>query len=375
MRNISLLIPFFLLFSGTTWGQRPSDIVKNILKGYETRLSLGEISSVELMKFKRLLHLEKSHFRMMEQDLSPYFIPKEKTLPLKIRKENTKLQEELVRRWLELDFYVSQRKKFLQQSIRADIVRGPIDYSLFIPSDLRLLMLGEVHGQPWILEEVKSVVKYIHQTYPNRHIYYAAEFVYAHPTTKIRPLQEQGIRRFSVNEEIYQELLRSFLAYGVKVIGLENPAILTYQQEAALEEKYFLESRFAWRVLSPLGMKERNAYWARRIEAIYQQDPEALVIVHAGINHVSYDQLNSMPFQLKKWKPFVIEFSFPQDSNLLLEKSAMREEKKSILQKTRDNDSLEEPIFCVYQVQSKKAAVAAGSDVSVRILNREVFPF
>lgn len=375
MRYLYLLILFFLFFAAPGLAQKPSFLAREILRDALTR-NISSTSS-ELRKINRLLQLQNNNFRDLDQDLLSYFVPSQENMPAKLRLENQRMQQELVRRWLELDFYLSQQKDFLQQSITTSEVQGKIDYSRFIPPHLRLIMLGEVHGQPWILQEVQSVVKYIQKAYPDRHIYYASELIYAHRGgSNVRLLQENEIAQYSFNYKGYRPMLRSMMNSGVRVLGLENPKVQDFLHQADKEKVPVLCSKEAWQVLSPLGVRERNLYWSKRIEAIYEQDPDALVIVHAGSAHLNYRDSNSLPFMLKKKNPFVVRFSFLNDSKRVIVEQEDGEDGLNFWENFMIHKDQEDASFYVHQVKSKRAAIAEGCDLLIEARNRRIiWPF
>ena len=254
----------------------------------------------------------RDYFALNPQSASPQLI-----------KENEQLQELLVKKWLERDFYAFSHQKQLLENVLVEVIQGKIDYLNYIPHDARLIMLGEIHEQDWMAGSAENAVLQFKQAYPDKNIYYVSEFIDAVP--------EQGIYLLSKEKEVealvnkrpyYRPMTKRMIAAGVRVVGLENPEISTELARIGYTQN-FPNTQLAWKTISPSGMRERNMYWEKIIRRIYAQDPDAVVFVHAGFGHTNYNQPKALSILLKDLQPFVVEYAAPGvgDFNTLLERN------------------------------------------------------
>ena len=374
----NLLWLFMLLLTGIpVWAQGASSVAKEMLQS-AVRQAGGPgrtaLRPVELQKIARLKQLSENNFDDLDRMLEPYFMLPAGISPQRLA-ENKKLQKEMVRRWLEMDFYISRQGiRTLGQRVTQQVVQGRINYLPMLPPSSRLIVLGEYHDTAWVLAEVESVLRQIQQAYPGRTVYYASEFIYAHPQKEFYALRQADMeQRFGV-VPAYEALAKRLAKEGVRLIGLENSVIRLSKAEQSRPEQVLARKQWLWNAISPLGMKERNQYWVRRIRAVYRHDPNALVVVHAGNAHACYNHLHSVPWLLKDLKPFVVSFSPNTKGNPLLE-SAVPLRVKNIRQAQelfRRNPN--QPVLYIRQIKSKRTALVAGSDVHISLYKPENAP-
>ena len=326
----------------------------------------GYAARVAAQRAAYLQKQQREQFAELDFMLGSYFLPDMEKASAKTLAENRQLQENMIRKWIELDFYASQHAGQLQRGVLYQ-VRPKINYTQLIPLQARLLLVGEMHKQPVILEEIAQMLQQLKNAYPSRHIYYASEFVASvlEPGETFHILRsEQELAQYALVKPLYYPLARRLFFAGVKVVGLENPAPLSNPTDNRLP---FLKSQRAWEMLSPAGVQKRNTYWAQIIRAIYARDPKALVVVHAGNGHVNYDMLNSLSGMLKDLKPLVLNFNIAEREAPAVERyfPLPAPVRRRGAEMRRGNCA--QPDFYIRQMTSNRAALVAGYDVGVII--------
>ena len=302
----------------------------------------------------------------IDMALGPYFLPNPQIVSEAQRQENQKMQFEMVRHWLEKEYAAFKHSASLSRCVRTHITAGEIDYLDFIPSQPRLLLLGEIHAIPWIKQEIFTLIKQIQAAYPDRPIYYASEFIYADGDNPGAVLQsESEVAHFSISMPFYREFNALLFDTGVRMVGLENPEN-GLKGKLNREGTHFWHSAQSWNVFSPQGVRERNRYWAEIIHGIYAKDPQALVVVHAGNGHTSYRQLNSLSRLLQPYKPFVVDFSYLKKTYAPSEKYLAISPQAAEQACRKQTEKPGEPIYFVQALDGKRAAWLMGSNLFVR---------
>lgn len=352
----------------------PSTVAEGLLKSSAevTAVSKGrKIPSlaVSSAQHRYLRTLAKNDFYDLDVMLRDYFLLNPQAASsVQVVQENERLQEALVKQWLDRDFYASSRQDQLRAGLEAHAVQGKIDYVQYIPYNTRLVLLGEVHEEDWMSGGVEEAVMQFKRAYPDKNIYYASEFIDAAAGEGLYFLtKEKDADKFVLKRPYYRPLTKRMIAAGVNVVGLENPE---FSQELTRNDRpwNFTNTPLAWKTVSVVGMRERNAYWARIIRRIYAQDPDAVVFVHAGLGHTDYNHPHSLAGMLKAFRPFVVEFSAPKvgDFNTLLERNlpltAEALEEGWLLYKTNP----QKPIFYIRYMKDKRSALVAGCDLHIK---------
>lgn len=307
-----LLVCWLTLWGGTAFAQLqklPSAVAREIYASALSRTALerAALRGVAAQRMQHLKQLEKTKFAELDAVLSTYFLPDTRVANARMLAENEALKEKMVRRWVEQDFYAFQQAEPLRNRVVYRAEQNP-DYTSFMPSSAKLILVGESHYQQLVIDEVITLLYQLQDRYPGRPIYYASEFIYANPSVGMQVLRTPSeIERYTAGNLFYWEASGRAFDTGVNVVGLEDPELL-YSRNLSPNETPFLESEQAWKSISPAGVRERNAFWTEIIRDIYEEAPDALVVVHAGSGHTNYTQLNALPFMLKDLKPFVINF-------------------------------------------------------------------
>lgn len=304
----------------------------------------------------------------IDMALGNYFLPNPKVASTAQLQENQKLQLQMVRHWLEKEYAAFKHSANLTHSVRASLAVDKINYLELIPSQSRLVLLGEAHGHGWIAGEIFSVIEQMRRAYPGRRIYYASEFIYANDENPGAVLKSPDeVARFSLSTPFYRELNERLFHTGVRMVGLEHPDN-GLKQKLQREEMSFWQSDRSWNILSPEGVRERNRYWTEIIHGIYEQDPQALVLVHAGSGHTSYRQLYSLPRLLQRYEPFVVEFSFikntyaPSEKHLAVSAPLLEQARRTAVKNPGKS------VYFVQVQEGKRAAWLTGSNLLIRPL-------
>lgn len=338
------------------------------VKNYEKKVVFSAPAQVvrvaalhNLMEEKLLEAMSTDYFTTTPQAASPL-----------VAERNQALREELLKNWMERNAYLSAQKSNIAARVKLTRHTGVIDYVSIIPSSVRVILLGEMHEKDFIVSEVETLIKQYQKAYPGRTIYYASEFV-----DDLNPLLLAGSDVMKSERQIaasvrkrpyYADITRRLFRAGVNVVGLEDPSV----SERLLAENYryaYENAPSVWRYASPAGIEERNIYWARIIERIYREDPKAVVFVHAGMAHTNYNGVKSLPFLLKKHRPFVLEYNFPpgRATNMLLEKYAPFPDNFPAYLHTvqRNAPAMYPKIRIMRRMTDKRLAVSMGCDISI----------
>lgn len=315
-----------------------------------------------------LRRMNQVKFKPMDRMLESYFTLNPKYATPKMLAKNQTIEQEMVRNWVERDFYASQRQQALQQGVRFETVQGKVAYLDYIPYDAQLVLLGEVHEIPWMSNQIETALLQFKQSHPDKNIYYASEFIDATPGEETYCLtSKKEVETLITKRPYYQQIAHRLIAAGVRVVGLENPSLtksfLRRGRNADLDN-----TAFAWEAISPAAVQERNTYWAHIIRRIYQQDPDAVVFVHAGLGHTDYNHPSALPWLLKTHKPFVIEFSATEMErlNTLLERNIpippeQRNKAYELLLRNPESE-----VYFIRHMKDKRSALVAGCDLHIK---------
>lgn len=189
---------------------------------------------------------------------------------------------------------------------RLPAVDQPQDKTLLqaIPSRAKYLLLGEVHEHPEIIAFVGQFVRGYQAKFPDRKIIFLTEFLPSNPDKSF------SLRYMTNPTDIYVPLFQSLLRRGVPVKGLEHRYVAYNWAEGvfatgALEEKQM----DIW--TSPEGMRLRNQFWLQQISRWRSKYPNAVFIIYAGEQHLSYNVPFSLAQQLPPEEVFVAQL-FPK---------------------------------------------------------------
>lgn len=178
-----------------------------------------------------------------------------------------------------------------------------VNYAELIDPDARLILLGETHNQPLILDQIQALLKQYRAAYPTRRIYLLTEFASYHSPELRGKGQVKSMLLDAVRIERYRALfVLSMLRLDIKMGGLEHRSVLHStlrgKDEAAWVAKY---SNVA-------AVEQRNAFWTQAINQYRQNDPEGIYFVYCGADHALYNNPSSVSIRLKDSMPFVINF-------------------------------------------------------------------
>ena len=376
MKRIFVFLSLLIGTAGLGWtqGQQlPSAIAKGLfknpalaVKGATHIRSALPVGTPAWNNYLRAM--ERDNFSDLDEMLKEYFVLNGRLASANVLRQNREIQEAIIKKWLERDFYASGHTQQVSQGVAVQAVQGKIDYLNYIPYDTRLVMLGEVHEQDWMVNEVERIILQFKKAYPQRNVYYASEFIDAVPGEELFFLtKEKQTEQFVRKRPYYRAVTNRMIAAGVHVMGLEDPQI----SQELLRIGYvsdFYNTPLAWKTIAPAGMRERNLYWARLIRKIYEQDPDAVVFVHAGFGHTNYNQPETLSVMLKEFNPFVVEYSAAVfgDFNTLLRKhipipaEVLQQGRKMLLLRP------DQAVFYVRHMFGKRSALVAGCDLHIK---------
>lgn len=237
-----------------------------------------------------------------------------------------------------VNLFVSQEKLFLEQAPLLvekieSRVYNRVPYAALLPKDAEVLYIGEIHGVPRVQQEIVTLVKSLRTVYPGRNIYLAAEGVPAsfdldYSTDDLIYTQEALLERLHEAAELADMEMTELVASssvvlaaveaGIPVLGLESEGALC-RLATPKGRKMPTEEEYQQVVTSLAGMEFRNRGFAKGINVLRKADPDALIVVYGGIDHLAYHQLSSVP-ALVGGKSFVVQVTVPAalaESNLL----------------------------------------------------------
>lgn len=202
----------------------------------------------------------------------------------------------------------------ITSQIKNYIFTNEIPYARFLPKDLDVLYIGEVHGETRVQKEIVSLVRQLPSIYPGRTIYLAAEGV---PTLEEWTAEENLILtldeladRIDLAAPIKSiQVVTAALDAQIPLYGLEDEVALILASRPPKQKLPTLQQYDNYAV-SLEGMNFRNRLFARKIRELQVYDPGALIVVYGGIDHMAYHSPSSLPSMIKG-KSFVVQVTIP----------------------------------------------------------------
>lgn len=228
-----------------------------------------------------------------------------------------------------VNLFVEQEKLF--SSHAAEIVGNiqsrvykQVPYTRLLPQHIDVLYIGEIHGVERVQGEIQTLVKSLRSIYPGRKIYLAAESVpaafdgnfsaedllYTAEELTGRLREDADMLGVEEAEELSSfDVIRAALEEEIPVLGLESEAFIL--QLATPKGRAFPTPKQYEQVVTSLsGMELRNTLFAKGISFLRQFDPEALIVVYGGIDHMAYHQPGALPSRVGG-KSFVVQVTVP----------------------------------------------------------------
>lgn len=233
---------------------------------------------------------------------------------------------------------VEKQSALFYSALRSRVFDGDIPYDQYLPFEsVDFVYVGELHENPMMQEELLSILQTLQRHYPNRNIYLATEYVWdaadisKGETSALAIVRNKQELLDLIGKRLYVDFffLHKALKMGIPVVGLEPYVALT--KEAAENAGVPLEKAGSYRRIlagSEAGMEMRNQKWVEYIRQIKAQDPNALVVVHAGAQHLSYHNVSSVANKLngKAFSVMLLDFRRKETNPIL----AMLEDKISL---------------------------------------------
>ncbi len=183
-----------------------------------------------------------------------------------------------------------------------------------IPDQTRYLLLGEWHNQPAIQHFVSDFLHSLHKT--EKEIILFTEFISYGQSWEI-PADDDPFLS-------YLPIWLTASALHIPVVGLEPKFVYENGEHALVApETGFLPPELQIRQslwASIEGIRLRNTFWKHVLETYRQEHPDALFVVLAGADHVSYTQPYSLGSSLPQPNTFTVllpprEYQTPDGSS------------------------------------------------------------
>ena len=269
-----------------------SSAVKKAPASRSAGLNLGN-KHIKLPPSVQRVHEFDVNVAYMDMQLNPSIF-----LPAVSARNNARIFKSL-RKFLNDYAQFHENASKIADQLQARVTKGKIPYAAYLPKDLQMLYLGEVHDIPGVAEEVASLLSQLPKLYPNRRIYLATEFLPAYENRpfslknaitdpkEIAYLLDGTSRRTS-------RVLYAAAKHGIPVVGLEEEMGII-NEIIRLSNRYPTEEMFEDFVVSFEGIRFRNRAWAKTLRALRAADPEALIVVYAGYGHLGYHRDSNLP--------------------------------------------------------------------------------
>lgn len=198
--------------------------------------------------------------------------------------------------------------------IQTQIFSGPIPYGQFLPQDIDVLYIGEIHNETRVQDEIVSLVRQLPGIYPGRNIYLAAEVI---PTRVDLPVEKNLIltlddlaQRMDIAAPLQSiRVVTAALDVQIPLYGLEDEMAILVASTPP-KRNWPTDEQFDSYAVSLEGMDLRNRIFARKIRELQFFDPGALIVVYGGIDHMAYHNSSALP-SLIKGKSFVVQVTVP----------------------------------------------------------------
>ncbi|MCQ2410592.1 MAG: hypothetical protein MJ053_03635 [Elusimicrobiaceae bacterium] len=172
-----------------------------------------------------------------------------------------------------------------------------------IPEDTQYLLLGEIHN-PFVMGHISPLMKELRVRFGDRRIILLTEFLEEGDSSTLEdPEKYSGWFSTPLRQKIWTEAQ----ANQISVFGLEPSVVYEHYSDFHFVSEYNHREN-VW--ATNFGVDVRNHAWAKTIEQYHQENPDALIVVYAGINHLAYTSPFSLGLKLKKQAPtFLTSFT------------------------------------------------------------------
>lgn len=266
------------------------------------------------------------------------------------RQNNINTLEKIVWRG-RLDYFKAHADKMLAQ-VEDDLIFTEIDYTRYIPAGTKTVYIGEVHEQPFVQREVRSILRAVRKQNPAKPVLLLTEFL---PDTFLMPpgceFPVAGLS-YLYGIEVFKEA--SDLKMGVA--GLENFDFID-----SLEDLSVLSKEYS---ATTDGAARRNMYFVRRMRQLRKEYPDAVFVVYAGGAHVDKSYYRSLPKLMGDNKnAYIIQLDLPD----------LKADVTPLFNYVRPNDGMEDAVRknsnarLVLHSKNPKYTDMFGFDLSVTV--------
>ena len=200
-------------------------------------------------------------------------------------------------------------------ALRLDRFENDVVWDNYLPSsldDITYFYVGEMHQDEVVQRELLPLLRTLRRRNPTRKIYLATEYV---PDTLL-PLPFRSRISLSIatnwedlktmQMEAYQQefsFLKDIVEDGFPVVGIDPTitiqGMLKKEMRGVKDDEKIVGLMNQFRA-SRVGVTERNKKWAEHLRDLHAQDPDALIVVHGGGDHLNWFNPNSVPLMLKE---------------------------------------------------------------------------
>lgn len=243
----------------------------------------------------------------------------------KLSRHNDLLLEKALTQFVEQEKAFSANAPEIVGNIQSAVYHR-VPYAKFLPKDVDVLYIGEIHQEPRVQAEIKNLVLSLRDIYPDRKIYLAAESVSAafdgsyamddlllsrtDLSARLRETEELlNLGHLYLEEIASFSVVRAALDAKIPVLGMESDVFLL--RLSTPKGRWFpTAEQYEQIICSLVGMQSRNRRFAKAVTMLRKADPSALVVVYGGIDHFAYHQPDALA-TLVGGKSFVIQVTVP----------------------------------------------------------------
>lgn len=226
--------------------------------------------------------------KLSAEDKRSYFLAANNRAIQRLMRERTQAMEQLKRL---LPRMWNEKITFDNQPAEKQLVAA-------IPEQAKYILLGEEHNQQPVQVFVSRVLREYRAAYPDRKIILLTEFLPAGIKKKNSFLQD--MKEFA---PAYAQVFSTALGSGMQVHGLEPRCMYYDDGQAEVPQANQTKETFDLAIL-PEAIRLRNKFWLEQIKYFRQQNPDAVFIIYAGAEHLSYSAPFSVGAQLPQQETF-----------------------------------------------------------------------
>lgn len=210
---------------------------------------------------------------------------------------------------------LKNREELLEAGIQPKSGEPPAVQMLnFVPQGANLIFLGETHNILSVQKNIQLFLREYRAKNPQKEVILVSEFFPSGSSLD----QQKAIWKEMTPQ--YGEIYREALAQNMHIEGIEHPLNPMDEEPllfTVIHPDYLMPVELNyWASLE--GVKQRNQHMFKRIQEIRQEHPNAVLIMHMGSYHVTYNTPFSLSTRFPQKEVFVGVFSSKQGPKDLL---------------------------------------------------------